>query len=281
MSLHQRIRDQLRQMLAHPKCNEVVLNNALRLLAKYRSALIQGTLLQAHGSVVLSGPFAGMEFVEQSTEGCHIPKLLGCYEQQLHPVLMNATQRGYEAILNIGCAEGYYAVGLARLMKDARVVARDTDATALAAVAELARRNKVADRIETGGLFRPEDFAVWDGQKVLVVCDVEGAELDLLQPDIAPVLAGMDLIVECHESPKRPVLEELARRFAATHQMWRIRQHPQAVALPEIFASLGHLDQLLAVWEWRSEPTPWLIAQSRSGPISMVDPALVETERLT
>lgn len=275
MNLHERIRDQLQQMLGHPGCNEAVLNNALRLLAKYRSALIQGTLLQVHGPTVLGGPFAGMDFVEHSAEGCHSPKLLGCYEQQLHPVWMNATRRGYEAVLNIGCAEGYYAVGLARLMKGARVIARDTNAAAQAAVAELARRNGVADRVEIGGLFQPADFAAWEGRKSLVVCDVEGAELDLLQPEIAPALASMDLVVECHEMPGRHVLAELARRFAAMHQMWAIRQQPQAVALPEIFASLGHLDQLLAVWEWRSGPTPWLLLQSRSGPLAKVEPALV------
>jgi hypothetical protein len=26
---------------------------------------------------------------------------------------------------------------------------------------------------------------------------------------------------------------------------------------------LGHLDQLLAIWEWRMAPTPWLMLEPR------------------
>jgi hypothetical protein len=27
--------------------------------------------------------------------------------------------------------------------------------------------------------------------------------------------------------------------------------------------SLAHLDQLLATWEWRSGPTPWLVMKAK------------------
>jgi hypothetical protein len=57
------------------------LNSALRLLGKWRSVLIQNTLIQSQGTVVMQGPLAGMDFLSHSAEGCHIPKLLGCYEQ--------------------------------------------------------------------------------------------------------------------------------------------------------------------------------------------------------
>jgi hypothetical protein len=33
---------------------------------------------------------------------------------------------------------------------------------------------------------------------VLVLCDIEGAERELLNPVVSPALAGMDLIVESH-----------------------------------------------------------------------------------
>ena len=49
------------------------LSGALRLLAKWRSTLIQNTVVQKFGTVVLEGPFKGMQFLAQSTEGCHVP----------------------------------------------------------------------------------------------------------------------------------------------------------------------------------------------------------------
>ncbi len=35
-----------------------------------------------------------------------------------------------------------------------------------------------------------------------------------------------------------------------------------------MFSKFGHLDQLLALWEWRMGPTPWLIMASRQWPES-------------
>jgi hypothetical protein len=87
MNLHQTVHQQLLNLLNQTPPSEAGMNNALRLLAKYRSTLLQNTLVQQHGTRVMSGPFAGMDFVAQSAEGCHIPKLLGCYEEKLHPFL--------------------------------------------------------------------------------------------------------------------------------------------------------------------------------------------------
>lgn len=117
MTLHHTVRQQLLGNLAQPQADEAAqLNNALRLLSKWRSVLIQNTLLQQQGTTVMEGPIKGMDFLPQSAEGCHIAKLLGCYEQPLLPYIEAAIQAGYPTIVNIGCAEGYYAVGMARRM---------------------------------------------------------------------------------------------------------------------------------------------------------------------
>ena len=126
MSLSANVRQQLLAQLSSEPGNEITqLNNALRLLSKWRSVLIQNTLLQHNGTVVMEGPLAGLDFLPQSAEGCHIAKLLGCYEQPLLPFVEAAIQANYPTILNIGCAEGYYAVGMARRMPDTQVLAFD------------------------------------------------------------------------------------------------------------------------------------------------------------
>ena len=86
MTLHTQIRDQLLANLSQPQADTPAqLNNALRLLSKWRSVLIQNTLLQSQGTAVLSGPLVCMDFLSESAEGCHIAKLLGCYGQPLQP----------------------------------------------------------------------------------------------------------------------------------------------------------------------------------------------------
>jgi SAM-dependent methyltransferase len=268
MSLHAQVRAQLQEQLKLPAAagpaEMAQLNNALRLLAKWRSVLIQNTLLQQHGTRVLQGPLAGLDFLAQSAEGCHIAKLLGCYEQPLQPHIEHAIRQDYPLVLNIGCAEGYYAVGLARRMAATRVLAFDVDPRAQDTCRALAQKNGVAERVQVRALFGTQDFDGYRDQRVLVLCDIEGAESALLDPLAAPALQGMDIIVESHECLVPGVTALLVDRFSATHQITRVTDdgQRQLAQAPDWFTSLAHLDQLLATWEWRSGPTPWLVMQA-------------------
>lgn len=239
------------------------LNEVLRTLGRWRSRMLANTYLAREGAFIRSGPFAGMAYLSQATEGALVPRLLGTYESELHPYLTAFAAEGPEAVIDVGCAEGYYAVGLARLMPGATVHAFDIDEAARKACAELAAKNRVEGRVRIGGAFAPEGFEAFAGDKVLVLVDAEGAELDILQPDRAPALAGMDIIVETHDVYRRGALEELVRRFAPTHTITRVRQQTKTFDVPEWLQDLPHLDQLLAVWEWRQAPTPWLVMRPK------------------
>lgn len=268
MNLHETISQQLQNLLAQTERDtSAQLNNALRLLSKWRSLLIQNTLLQHNGTIVMEGPLAGLDFLPQSAEGCHIAKLLGCYEQPLLPFIEEAIQASYPTILNIGCAEGYYAVGMARRMPNTQVLAFDLNPKAQETCQALAEKNGVADRIQIGALFKPEDFAAYAGQKVLLLCDIEGGEKDLLNPEQSPALKGMDIILESHDCLIPGITQEMIRRFQGSHEITLVQDNGQRQLqnAPTWFNNLAHLDQLLATWEWRSGPTPWLVMTAKTG----------------
>lgn len=265
---HSQVKKAISERLSLESLDEVTqLNEALRHFAKWRSVLIQNTLLQKQGTLVMQGPLFGMDFLPQSAEGCHIAKLLGCYEQPLQPYIEQAIQQQYAIVLNIGCAEGYYAVGMARRMPNTRVLAHDLNPKAQQVCAELAVKNKVSERVQVGGLFTPADFATYAGQDVLLMCDIEGAERDLLNPEAAPALKRMDIIVESHECLIPGITQLLIDRFKASHQITLVQDDGQRRLdkPPQWFINLAHLDQLLATWEWRSGPTPWLVIKSKQG----------------
>ena len=243
------------------------LNNTLRLLAKWRSTLIQNTLIKEEGTVVKQGLVAGLDFVENSSEGCHIAKLLGCYEQPLQPYISELISRQYDNLVNIGCAEGYYAVGLARLLPNTKSYAYDTDPKARDACRALAIKNRVSDRVTIGELFTPEDFKKYEGTNTLVFCDIEGAERDLLDPIVSPALKTIDIIVESHECLTPGITEELISRFSTTHAITQVNDNGSRNLdkMPSWFTNLAHLDQILGTWEWRSGPTPWLVMTAYLG----------------
>lgn len=265
VSLHREAVRQLKALAGtNPSNLEQYLSSALRLLAKWRSTLIANTIVARHGANILSGPFAGMKYLARATEGSLAARLLGTYESELHPAIAEFSASNLDMIIDIGCAEGYYAVGLARLMPSVLVHAYDIDERGRLACAELARRNEVSDRVVIGREFTPANFADYRGKNVLVMVDAEGAEDELLDLTLAPDLGQMSLIVETHPSYRSNIIESLQKRFSATHDVEVIHQGGKGQSIPEWIGATGHLDQLLAVWEWRSRPTPWLVMRPKN-----------------
>lgn len=234
------------------------LEGALRLLAKWRSELIANTLAERSGTKVLSGPFKGMDYPVRASEGARSARLLGAYEAGLAPVIEEIVTKAYPVVIDVGSAEGYYAVGLARRLPKARVLARDANPKAQALCAALAAANGVADRVEIGGLMDHADFDLCSAQKTLVVCDIEGAEAELLDPVRAPGLRAADILVEAHDCMRHGLSHTLVERFKATHRIRVIGRHLDDSGLPDWMEALSDLDRLVALWEWRSGPTPWL-----------------------
>lgn len=262
-AFHLSVLSKLIALANQPIAPKVALLNVLRLAAKHRALLLQNTLLSEYGPQVLAGPFAGMNFVRNVAEGCCVPKLLGCYEQELHPYVEQAIAEDYAQVLNIGVAEGYYAIGLARRMPNAKIFAFDVDRNAQRICAEVAKANGVSERVRVGGLFRGEDFESFSRGRTLLVCDIEGAEKVLLDPQAYPALQRMDVIVELHDCLEPGLSTTVPARFAASHDITLVKQAGRATPLPPVFEQLSHLDQLLAVWEWRTGPTPWAIMRAR------------------
>jgi len=64
-------------------------------------------------NIVQAGPFAGMLLTGDTSwdaVGDETSKLLGFYEEEIDPHLEQAIAAKPDLVLNVGCAEGYYAV---------------------------------------------------------------------------------------------------------------------------------------------------------------------------
>ena len=199
-----------------------------------------------------------MNYPVRAAEGSRSARLLGSYEASLAPIIEDIVTKAYALIIDVGSAEGYYAVGLARRLPKARVLARDANPKAQALCAALAAANDVADRVEIGGLMQHADFDICKGQKTLVVCDIEGAEAELLDPVRAPGLRAADILVEAHDTLRHGLSHLLVERFKATHHVRVIGRKLDDSGLPDWMEALSDLDRLVALWEWRGGPTPWL-----------------------
>jgi len=232
------------------------LDDVFQVIAAFRTARLKKPLSDLIGSAVQSGPFAGMAFLDRVSEGAYIPKLLGSYEAELHGVIEQICAAGYDTVVNVGCAEGYYAVGLARRLPSARVHAFDIDSNARQLCGQLVEVNGVADQVAIAGELAGSDFAKFAGGRVLVLCDIEGAEVELLDPDAYPPLRHMDLLVEIHRAGDAWASDLLFPRFAESHTITEIQPEPRLSTQYPALAGLNEVDRFFALLE-RIEPTRW------------------------
>lgn len=176
---------------------------------------------QLRNQVVLAGPFVGMRYVAEAIHSAYRPKLLGCYEKELNPIITHICQRQYDYLLNVGAAEGYYAVGLALCSPKTRVIAFEQEATGRHLIQALAQQNGVAERVHIQAqctLNALRDSIAPHGQTCLIM-DVEGAERELLDPQQVPALRQIDILVEVHEFLDAGLADTLEQRFRASHAL--------------------------------------------------------------
>jgi SAM-dependent methyltransferase len=239
---------------------EAKMTGMLAALADYRSAKILQGLVERYGARVLSGPFEGMLLPRDEIMPLHI---MGGYEHALIPQVERLIGSGYRRILNIGCSFGYYAVGFARRLPEATVEAFDIDPAARENCRRMAAENGVADRVTIGERFDGAMFERYRGERVLVLCDIEGGERDLLDPVAFPALAGMDILVELHDLIDPSLSTDIPARFGATHAVHPVPHASIQVPMPDSLWNANSLDQMVAVWEGRGGPTPWAVMLSR------------------
>jgi hypothetical protein len=134
--------------------------------------------------------------------------------------------------VNVGAGEGYYVVGLARAIPGARIVAFEDNAQRRDLVAKMAAHNGVAERVEVHGRCEADDLqvAVEQPGECLLVMDVEGAEIVLLDPAVAPGLERCAILVEIHDFVDQNLSATIRSRFEATHDIVEIEQRARTLA---------------------------------------------------
>jgi hypothetical protein len=229
-----------------------------------RAAAIDPVVAQHCRNTVIAGPFEGMRYGAQAFCGGYAPKLLGCYEAELHRVVADAVSRDYKVIVDIGAAEGYYAVGFARRCPQAQVFAFEIDEQAQILCREMINLNNVADRVTLKRACTIEALRLLPLRGALLICDCEGGEFDLLRPDAVPDLAFCDVLVEMHDYLDARITPTLLERFDQTHEVMLVESHPHD---PADFPAVGFLprhQRASAVDDLRGATMQWAWMTARS-----------------
>lgn len=215
---------------------------------------------------VHSGPFTGMRWISgaESDVDFDIPKLLGIYEREIDSCIERACALNFSLIVDVGAAEGYYAVGLAVRNPAAHVIAFEMQAKERSELTEKAKLNGVSERVQICGKCEAKDLeqVLAEAPRPFVICDTEGYEVVLLDPEKVPSLARAFILVELHEFAVKGITEKIQGWYAATHKIthvWQQDRGPTDFPFKNCYTRClpkSYLDW--AVGESRPERMAWL-----------------------
>ncbi|MFM6172318.1 MAG: methyltransferase domain-containing protein [Sphaerospermopsis kisseleviana] len=168
---------------------------------------------------VLNGPFKNMMYPAYASVGSTLtPKLLGSYESEIASLVEDLTRYNYAQVIDIGCAEGYYAVGFALRNPDIAVFAYDISPSAREQCEAMARANGVDSRVFINSYCTPETLLTFPYQgQTLIIADCEGYEKYLFTEQVVRVLKNVDVLIESHDFLDIEITSLLVSRFQNSH----------------------------------------------------------------
>jgi len=221
--------------------------------------------------IVLNGPFKGMQYGSIGALcSTFIPKIIGSYESELHPAIEEIIINNYTEVWDVGCAEGYYAVGLALKMPNTIITAFDIDLDARKNCFELAKINSVTERVSIGercdaNLINNSNF-----KNGLILSDCEGYELEMFE-NVNLNETKFDCLIEIHEWPlERNVEKRMIEKFSPTHEIKMIysksdiRKAKEYSFIPfEANKNISIIDRFNAFKECRGDEMLWIFCKRK------------------
>ncbi len=219
----------------------------------------------AFGPAVAYGPFRGMKLSPTArwSYADRAPIVLGLYEKEVLDSLQHAPP-AYRTFIDLGAADGYYAVGVLINNLFDRSYAFEISEKGQAVIRENAHLNGVSDRIAIGGIadknfmkhIPPEELA-----RSVILVDIEGGEFDLFDAAVFSALKDAVIIVELHDwffddGAKR--LQKLKNAAQKTHVASTFTMGARDLSQFKELALFHDIDRWLICVEGRKRLMTWL-----------------------
>jgi hypothetical protein len=221
----------------------------------YRVEHLASAIIDGIGAVVQSGPFRGMQLVPVQMGSLLMPKVLGTYESEISHLFADLS--AFDRVVDIGSAEGYYAVGCPFANPHLRSIAYDANVGAHAVCRQAAEKNGVSDRVEQRHYCSFDELASLATPGTLIVIDIDGGEVDLLCSQPAERLGQATIILEVHKAGSTTTEVDIVPHFSRTHDIEIFRQGAVDANRFGFLRQLSAFERYLTVWEGR-QTEAWL-----------------------
>ena len=181
--------------------------------------------IRLSNGLIQKGPFSGMRYHDESYSSGSCSKFNGTYEQEIQAIIEKEINKRYEVFINIGAADGYYSIGMALWGNCSKIISFECSQKARDLQYKLAVLNKVQERISIRDRCEKDDLknCLKGFKNALILCDIEGYEYELLNPNLIPDLKKTTLIIEVHNHVWDKMENEISKRYEQTHEVKSIK----------------------------------------------------------
>lgn len=217
---------------------------------------------------VINGPFKGLKYPSYDSFGSEIfPKLVGSYEDELHAIIEEIIQSGYQTIIDVGCAEGYYANGFALRSPNTNVFAYDSAEKARQLCQEMSKLNQLENKVNTKSFFDINELkSLKDTGKTLILLDCEGYEYELFNQN-ENWFTNYDFLIEVHTNVNLEIFDLIQGKLASTHSIEVVSSVDDTIKAIncklEPLSSLKVVDRLYFIREKRPIQMQWIYATKK------------------
>ncbi len=187
-----------------------------------------------NGLTIKRGPFAGLKFPKRSLGHTNYlaSKLAGVYEPPVVEFLVEQAP-AHEHFVDLGSGDGFFLTGIGMKNPDIELIGYEINRHERELAREISAENSVA--FEARECADHEELKKLPANNLLLLCDLEGLEEDLLDPIAVPQLTQATMAVETHVQFRPNVIQVLRDRFEESHEVTVIpAERANPADLPEL-----------------------------------------------
>lgn len=215
------------------------------------------------------GPFAGMQIspVAWWDQTDLASKILGFYELEVLKVLSSVDRARYHFFVDLGAADGYYAIGALRAGLFQKAFCFEMSERGREVIRANADLNDISDSVAIFGYADSrfhESLPEGSLSSTVVLIDIEGGEFDLLTDELLVRLKDAMLVIELHEfmvGDGAAKLKRLVDRLERVYKLHWLTTGARDLSGFESLSVLNDTDRWLLCSESRTQRMKWVVCE--------------------
>jgi hypothetical protein len=216
------------------------------------------------------GLFKGMKLTTSNSWDpfSKINQILGTYEEHVLQELLYFKEKGINCFIDIGAADGYFAVGMAYSQTFENIYAFEISRLGQEIILDTATQNQCEQLITINGEANSSTIAelIWQHKQAVFLIDIEGAEYTFLNLEMLDLLKNCCVICELHPWLIEKGYELQNILLSTASERFDINIIKREVYRPnnyEEFDDFTDEERLIAVGEGRHKNMQWLVLKPK------------------